>query len=1742
VALNTRELYLVLRARDEASRSIRAFGGQVGRLGTLTQRLNAAQTRSAARNAEARNAIAESEIKMRDLQIAKQTEMVAITVASNNQMAVSDEKREAIARGNLKMQQLRAAKVAEIADLQRAINVELEKSEIERSQTVINAARREIAAIKLRTDSEIRAVQAQVLANREALLESNETLSAMARSTAAYKLKADAAISSAAREVEANRVAAASARELGAAETLAAREAIHGYNARQQVAQRRMAVGSSVMTAGVVTAAVGAVGIAALNETTKAYAAYQEQVAKTETQTQGLNISMKTLSKIGLDTGRNLAIDFDQVQPALYDIFSSIDVNAPQAAKLLRTIGQASVGGKVDMETSGRAIMGVLNAYKMNVGQATHVSDVLFQLVAKGVGTYQQFGTTIGRAIPSAVKANQTFEQTAAMMAFLTRNGLSAAMASASTGRALDAIANPKSIAAFKDLGSEAQGAFKALGETKGVNGATINFKKMSLSVLDAKGNIRPMVDIIHDLNNQLKGMTKEQKAATLQDVFKGSGGTIQAMRFFNHALNDSNDLLGEMTTDMNNANGAAASAYKTMANTPEAQFKLFKNRVHALSIEIGGDLIPIKLRLLTILARMVGWFNNLGAGTKKVIAYVLAFAAAGLVLLGLLLTLVGIFIVFAAGLELIGANFAAIAVGIGVFALLGAAIAVAVKYHNQLASSAKYLSSEFQKFLPIIEDAWKRVEPTLVKGAQNVEDAIGGFIKYLGNHKKDFNNFFTSARNVVKTAMDFIVLAVKIAWPIITNTIGAAIAVAGPIIVGFMKVFSVLAGVFNGLPDSARNVVLAIGLIAFAFRNTAFISGFTTRIATGMSGLATTVRGSVGGINGVLGAIGAGAVIGTIAGHMDGIKGKIVGALGSAAAGAAIGFSVGGPLGAAILGTIGGVTGLITAWHGQGSAAAASAKAAREAMQEEVTMAATLKQALQETNGAYNDQYKAAIISQLQSKRAFEYGKQLNYTPKQITDAATNGGGAIQTQLTGNLNKAQTALQPLLAQQALGQIPLNASQIASVKAIQSQITAIKGLATALGIVIPATADAEQGLEDANAAMGKTTVSAKLLAGGFKNIKQEVAGYGTSLTTSSNKTAAASAFALRNTKVLKENADQVGKNAALQLKHGVSADKVVAGYESQIGALSKAAVAAGFNKAAVDKLLASYTSLPKSVVTALKANTKPGILSINAMQNYINAIKQGHIPGITANTAAGRLLIQQLEAQIQGLRDKELTITVDANITAQANRAAALLDKVGGGSGTIKFGGGIGIAGKAEGGKVTGPGTETSDSIPALLSNNEFVVRARQAKKYSRLLNAINNGTFSMRDIPKYAKGGKVTAKATASIPGVQTINTSSSHTSTKGKVTVTHGTDFKFLGHVYDTLNAVQNHINSAKTSLKNTGFAAYIAAILTDVKTLDKANAKLNVALQNANASKALQKSMSNREKVMRRDLVQLNSYKTQLATATDNINNLKSEKTDLAGTVKSAVTGSFDQGSELGSFSDISGDLNSSVADAKAFVADINKLKELGYSPAVISDLYAKGPAALPTIESLLTATKPQAQAYSKQFDTLASLGTQAGNSVASNMYDAGINAAQGLINGLNSKIGALTKTMNGLAAGMVAAIKKGLGIKSPSVKFHFLGLMSMKGMANGLDAGMDYVNKSLDASTNRMLDYMATTEGMNRSYMNGSVGKLNIQSAPAPAGNVDNSRKVVFEAGAVVTQEIDPTKHAADLGWETMRRVG
>lgn len=74
---------------------------------------------------------------------------------------------------------------------------------------------------------------------------------------------------------------------------------------------------------------------------------------------------------------------------------------------------------------------------------------------------------------------------------------------------------------------------------------------------------------------------------------------------------------------------------------------------------------------------------------------------------------------------------------------------------------------------------------------------------------------------------------------------------------------------------------------------------------------------------------------------------------------------------------------------------------------------------------------------------------------------------------------------------------------------------------------------------------------------------------------------------------------------------------------------------------------------------------------------------------------------------------------------------------------------------RAAGGYISGPGTGTSDSIPAMLSNGEYVIKAAAVRKYgTSIFSALNQMRLPRGAVPQFNVGGLVDGLKAGLVPG----------------------------------------------------------------------------------------------------------------------------------------------------------------------------------------------------------------------------------------------------------------------------------------------------------------------------------------------------------------------------------------------------
>lgn len=729
MGFSAHEMLIFLRARDEASRILGRFARNVQGVNTKTIATN--------------NSLIASYVNERSK---LQATAVAARQVSKEKIAALN-KTMTVQRHGIKIQQseiaaVQLAKTKEIIDFKerKAAVEEMYSSDIAMMRKMIAQMKKDHEAQKLVFDNEIAKRRQVVNTMREQLRMHDQLKSSVVRNGQTTKKNIDAQIQSY-KELEAQ-ARAANRQEVAAAKQKAA-------NTHRQV-QGLQNTGIALTTMGASATIAGSVTVSSLSDAAQAAIDYKKAATTTLTQVDDkFKTTLEDIVNIGRSTADRFAVPIDEMQGAMYDLYSSMDVkNKTVASNFMVEAAKAAVGGSTDVKTATNSLISILNSYELKAKDVNKVNDLMFQLVRKGVGSYNDFTQAMATANPSAHRANQTYQQTAAMLALMTRNGIKSAKAGTYAARAFDAISNVRT---------------------------ADNMKEFGIKIYDATGKLKPMTTIIELMRNKLKGLNDEQRNNALKGMFAGSGGTIQAMKFFNTALSDTDGTYKQLYKDMMRASkatdengrkvGAAQIAYEQMAGTDASRILIAQNKMAIAWQKIGDAILPVKTAVYEFFGQIADWWNKLSPQQQQGIAQFAAIAAVILIVGGVIVTLVGgVMLLVAAVIALEAAALPIIAITlavIAVFALLAAAAVWVITNWDQI--------SKF--FTDLVNNVWNTI---LAWGA-----SIGNFFNSLWSTyiQPALNGLWEALQTAVATALAVVIAIFTGKWGEIPSLLASAFA-----------------------------------------------------------------------------------------------------------------------------------------------------------------------------------------------------------------------------------------------------------------------------------------------------------------------------------------------------------------------------------------------------------------------------------------------------------------------------------------------------------------------------------------------------------------------------------------------------------------------------------------------------------------------------------------------------------------------------------------------------------------------------------------------------------------------------------------------------------------------------------------------------------------------------------------------------------------------------------------------------
>lgn len=206
------------------------------------------------------------------------------------------------------------------------------------------------------------------------------------------------------------------------------------------------------------------------------------------------------------------------------------------------------------------------------------------------------------------------------------------------------------------------------------------------------------------------------------------------------------------------------------------------------------------------------------------------------------------------------------------------------------------------------------------------------------------------------------------------------------------------------------------------------------------------------------------------------------------------------------------------------------------------------------------------------------------------------------------------------------------------------------------------------------------------------------------------------------------------------------------------------------------------------------------------------------------------------------------------------------------------------------------------------------------------------------------------------------------------------------------------------------------------------------------------------------------------SRLKSAQKNLAGLLADRDKLIGDVRGgvlsggAITGAGD-GSPLTASSILAG-LQGSVSQAIEFAANLAKLRKLGVRSDLIAQIAQAGvQGGSGAAAALAHATKGELQQINSQQAALVRAADKAGVTAGDAMYGAGIKAARGLVAGLQREQSAIERQMLIIAKGMSTAIRRALGIRSPSRVMAAIGEFIPRGLVQGIEGGRPLVDRSM-----------------------------------------------------------------------------
>lgn len=308
---------------------------------------------------------------------------------------------------------------------------------------------------------------------------------------------------------------------------------------------------------------------------------------------------LKQLTDQAKELGASTAFSASEVAAGMENMASAGFATTEILAAMPGVLDLAAVSGG-DVALASEAAATAVRAFNLEASDTGHVADVFARAAADTNAEVADMAEAMKYAAPMANTLGMSIEDTAAAIGIMSDAGIKGSQA-----------------------GTTLRGAFTRL--VKPTSKASDAMTEFGTQVFDSQGQIKPMAEIVSELQDSLTGMTSEQKASTLATIFGQ-----EAMSGMMTLVEAGPDKVNELSNSLVNSAGAADEMAKVMQDNAAGAIDEMMGALETAGIEITQLLAPVIRDLAGDITELVGSFSELDDETQQNIIKWAALAMAG--------------------------------------------------------------------------------------------------------------------------------------------------------------------------------------------------------------------------------------------------------------------------------------------------------------------------------------------------------------------------------------------------------------------------------------------------------------------------------------------------------------------------------------------------------------------------------------------------------------------------------------------------------------------------------------------------------------------------------------------------------------------------------------------------------------------------------------------------------------------------------------------------------------------------------------------------------------------------------------------------------------------------------------------------------------------------------------------------------------------------------------------------------